>query len=1507
MSIDYKKLKKLYADDPEMLASIERKENAQIMKEMTDGLKGKDAVEIARLIKKGDKGEKGDTPVKGKDYLTDKEIVGLSEYIKEKVKEEVRPIKGKDYFDGAKGESADEKSIIKEVIRQLPSLEQIASAVKIPSPERLNLDDIAIKISKIIPSPSIPTIEDIVGEIKKKRLLELRDIRGARLDRASSNFDMNDQRWHGGGLSNITGLILAGNNVTITGLGTAASPYVINSSGGGGGGLTSINADTTAAQILAVGSAGTDFAIADNGIGTHTFNLPTASHTNRGALSSADWDTFNSKQGTISLTTVGTSGVATFITNTLNIPNYTYTLPTASTTVLGGVKVDGTSITISGGVISATGGGLIVGSTTITSGTTSRILYDDAGVLGEYTLTGTGTVVAMQTAPTFITSITTPLAIGGTGTGSSLSLKSTSGSGATDYINALVGNNGAVESWRALTNGQLVVGDTANNLIIPGSTTTKTIANFIASTGTGTELSVEGIAIYGGVANGATLGIGFNGIEAVSAGFYTTFTDNAGNYPKLQVGSIEFRPQYSNYNVGGNFFGTIYLPGSVGGASVTLVPTLMLQSGSGAVAGGIGLGNGVNANVLQAPWHVGNGNAGVSGAVQNIMILDNRSAGGVSAGSGAEMQFYQSDGSRQKQLGAMSMITTTWSSSPTADWYVSTVLAGTVSEKVRILGNGNMGIGLTVPTASLHLKAGTAAASTAPLKFTAGTNLSTTEAGAIEFDGSHLYFTATNAGTRYQLDQQGGGITIGASTITGGTNTRILYNNSGVVGEYTLTGTGTVVVMQNSPTLTTAVLGSSTATTQTQGDNSTKLATTAYTDLAVANAIAGVNPATAVLVATTAAGDTSGLTYNNGVSGIGATLTGANNTAITIDGHTFVVGDVGISRILVKNDTQSPSGAFNGIYLFTALQTVGTGAIFTRALDYDTPTNINNTGAIPVVSGTANALTSWLLTSNITTVGTSPLTYSQFSYSPTRIIPVSLGGTGVNTIAAKSIWLANSLDTITSVTPGAGQSIRINAGNTAWEAYTPGTGTVTSISIASSNGFAGSSSGGATPTLTISTSITGLLKGNGTAISAATAGSDYAVGSLGLSGGQTIAGSTLTTENLTLRANAADLTTGAIIITSSKEASSSTVGSVQLAGGLAVAKRVFALDMTVTNTIVGAISGNAGTATALATGRTISITGDIAYTSPSFDGSGNVTAAGTLATVNSNVGSFTNASITVNAKGLITAASSGAAAASSADVQTFNASGTWTVVGSPKYIIIQAWGGGGGGGGNGTTTNDNGGGGGGGSYNEVLIPASFITSPVTVTIPAAAAGGIGNNAGAQGGTVTFGTYLSVFGGGGGAGANGTNTTAGGGGGGMQSAGANAATGDITGGAGGGPQGGAGANSTTDAVASFFGGGGAGFATTHGVGGASNWGGGGGGGIVAGGASQRGGGGGAGGGTSSGGTSVFAGGGGAGGNAADGSPGTAPAGGGGGSSSGGTTTAHNGGAGAVGRVIVTSFY
>ena len=74
---------------------------------------------------------------------------------------------------------------------------------------------------------------------------------------------------------------------------------------------------------------------------------------------------------------------------------------------------------------------------------------------------------------------------------------------------------------------------------------------------------------------------------------------------------------------------------------------------------------------------------------------------------------------------------------------------------------------------------------------------------------------------------------------------------------------------------------------------------------------------------------------------------------------------------------------------------------------------------------------------------------------------------------------------------------------------------------------------------------------------------------------------------------------------------------------------------TFSNTIQGDISGNAGTATKLATSRTISISGD-ADGSASFDGSANADIAITLDTVNADVGTFTK--LTVNGKGLVTAA-----------------------------------------------------------------------------------------------------------------------------------------------------------------------------------------------------------------------------------------------------------------------------
>lgn len=184
------------------------------------------------------------------------------------------------------------------------------------------------------------------------------------------------------------------------------------------------------------------------------------------------------------------------------------------------------------------------------------------------------------------------------------------------------------------------------------------------------------------------------------------------------------------------------------------------------------------------------------------------------------------------------------------------------------------------------------------------------------------------------------------------------------------------------------------ATTQSVNDGSTKLATTLYVDTGINNAIAGVNPAVAVLAASTA---TVVGTYAQVGGGIGDTFTVTATGAFTLDG--IAINTIG-QRVLLKNQSTASQ---NGVYTATIVGASLVSPVFTRALDYDTPSDVNNTGSIPVQSGTVNALTSWLLTSQVTSIGSggSALTYAQFTVAP--------GGTLALTTLCHNTGLSDTL------------------------------------------------------------------------------------------------------------------------------------------------------------------------------------------------------------------------------------------------------------------------------------------------------------------------------------------------------------------------------------------------------------------------------------------------------------------------------------------------------------------
>lgn len=132
----------------------------------------------------------------------------------------------------------------------------------------------------------------------------------------------------------------------------------------------------------------------------------------------------------------------------------------------------------------------------------------------------------------------------------------------------------------------------------------------------------------------------------------------------------------------------------------------------------------------------------------------------------------------------------------------------------HIFNAGAVGIGVGTPTALLHLPAGTATAATAPLKFTSGTNLTSAEAGAVEWNGTNLFVTQTSGPTRKTLAFTDSNITGTAAGLSatlavgsGGTNSATALSGSSI-----MVSNGSAIIQGAAGTTTTLLHGNASGT-----------------------------------------------------------------------------------------------------------------------------------------------------------------------------------------------------------------------------------------------------------------------------------------------------------------------------------------------------------------------------------------------------------------------------------------------------------------------------------------------------------------------------------------------------------------------------------------------------------------------------------------------------------------------------------------------------------------------
>lgn len=194
-------------------------------------------------------------------------------------------------------------------------------------------------------------------------------------------------------------------------------------------------------------------------------------------------------------------------------------------------------------------------------------------------------------------------------------------------------------------------------------------------------------------------------------------------------------------------------------------------------------------------------------------------------------------------------------------------------------------------------------------------------------------------------------------------------------GDATIDNTGVISISSdvNLP-------GSPTTTTQTSGDNSTKIATTAYVDTSLSAITAGLDIHPACLAASTAALTA---TYNNGSSGVGATLTNSGTqAALTLDGVSLSTSD----RVLIKNQSAQEQ---NGVYTVTTVGDGSTNWVLTRATDFDTAsgTGVVEGAYVIITEGTAQYGTLWIETGlGPFTIGTTAIVFTQLQVTNVNLL-----------------------------------------------------------------------------------------------------------------------------------------------------------------------------------------------------------------------------------------------------------------------------------------------------------------------------------------------------------------------------------------------------------------------------------------------------------------------------------------------------------------------------------------